>query len=94
MMGQTAESAGGVVHGDLDGDVVFKDIDWELYDPDDPPDGTIGNVDPGTPGIPFEPGYVDPDERLRVLAGPAAVRDADGDHGVRRIRRRHVGRPR
>ena len=36
MMGQAADSAGGVVHGDLDGDVVFRDINWMLYDPDDP----------------------------------------------------------
>ena len=61
LMGQAADSAGGVVHGDLDGDVVFRDLNWMLYDPDTPPDATIGNVDPGTPGIPFEPGYIDPD---------------------------------
>src|SRR5436190_15054268 len=60
LMGVAADSAGGVVFGDLDGDVVFRDPNWELYDPATPPDGTIGNVDPGTPGIPYTPGYLDP----------------------------------
>ena len=57
-MSQAADSAGGVVFGDLDGDVVFKDIDWMLYDPDTPPDDGIGNG-PGTGG-PGAPPYIDP----------------------------------
>ena len=57
-MSQAADSAGGVVFGDLDGDVVFKDIDWMLYDPDTPPDDTIGNGPGG--GGPGAPPYIDP----------------------------------
>lgn len=60
LMGVAADSAGGVVYGDLDGDVVYRDLNWELYASGTPPDGTIGNVDPGTPGIPYTPGYLDP----------------------------------
>ena len=59
-LSQTADSAGGIVYGDLAGNVVYRDRDWMLYDPDTPPDGTIGNVAPGTPPIPYEPGYIDP----------------------------------
>jgi len=58
-LGQAADSAGGVVFGDLDGDVVFRDIDWMLYDPDVPPDGDIGPGDPGVPPGDLPP-YVDP----------------------------------
>ena len=93
LMGQAADSAGGVVHGDLDGDVVFRGMNWMLYDPDDPPDGIIGNVDPGFPGIPVRPRLPGPRPRLRVLAGPAT------DHRARRPsrcaptrRRRHPDR--
>ena len=60
LMGQAADSAGGVVYGDLDGDVVFNDLNWMLYDPAVPHDGEIGNMDPGEPGLPHEPVYVDP----------------------------------
>ena len=87
--GQAADSAGGVVFGDLDGDVVFKDIDWMLYDPDDPPDGTIGNVDPGTPPTPGDAAIhrPDPGPRLRPDDPPAEHRPkvcvcADGTAGT------------
>ena len=62
LMTAAADSAGGVVFGDLDGDVVLKGIDWMLYDPDDPPDGEIGNMDPGDPELEDVPVYVDPDQ--------------------------------
>lgn len=68
LMGQAADSAGGVVYGDTDGDVVFRDRNWMLYDPDDPPDGTIGNTNPGTPGTGGPPPYVDPGGG--VITGP------------------------
>jgi hypothetical protein len=60
MLGQAAESAGGVIYGDTSGNVVYRDIGWQLYDGDTPPDFIIGNVDPGTPPTPFIPGYLDP----------------------------------
>ena len=62
LMTAAADSAGGVVFGDLDGDVVLKGADWMLYDPDDPPDGEIGNMDPGDPELEDVPVYVDPTE--------------------------------
>jgi hypothetical protein len=60
LMGQAADSAGGVVYGDNNGDVVFRGMGWQLYDGDVPQDFTIGNVDPGTPPTPFIPAYLDP----------------------------------
>jgi hypothetical protein len=73
-MGQAADSAGGVVFGDLDGDVVFRDIDWMLYDPDTPPDDVIGPGPPGTGGGPGAPPYIDPT--------PGAVYDPDDPPAV------------
>lgn len=65
LLGQAADSGGGAVFGDLDANVVFRNRDWQVYPPDTPPDGSIGNVDPGVPGyftdpIPATPGYLDP----------------------------------
>jgi hypothetical protein len=60
LMTAAADSAGGVVYGDLDGDVVLRGLDWELYSAAAPPDGEIGNVDPGTPPLPDTPVYIDP----------------------------------
>jgi hypothetical protein len=62
LMGQAADTDGGVVLGDTDGDVVFRGLNWMLYDPDTPGDlPPIGNVDPGTlPGGPPTPPYQDP----------------------------------
>lgn len=68
-MGQAADSAGGVVYGDLAGNVVFRDIDWMLYDGDVPEDDEIGNCTPGTPPIDDQPPYIDPD--------PGPVHDPD-----------------
>lgn len=43
-----ADSAGGAVFGDArHGAVVFKPRDWQVFDDDTPPDGTIGNVAAG-----------------------------------------------
>lgn len=61
LMGQAADSAGGVVFGDLDGDVVFRDLDWMLYDPNVPPDGVIGPGVPGPPPVDHPP-YLDPSQ--------------------------------
>jgi hypothetical protein len=87
-MGQAADSAGGVVFGDLDGDVVFHDIDWMLYDPATPPDDTIGPGDPGAPPgdtppyIDPTPGPVyDPDDPPS-LHPPKVCVCADGDEGT------------
>jgi hypothetical protein len=46
VLARTAESAGGAVFGDLEGNVVFVPRDWETYLPDTPNDGTIGNIPP------------------------------------------------
>jgi hypothetical protein len=65
MLGQAADSGGGNVFGDLDGNVVYRARDWQVYMPGTPPDGTIGNVDltdtPGytVPGTPQVDGYLD-----------------------------------
>jgi len=55
-----ADSAGGVVYGDLVGDIIYKDIDWELYPHDSPVDGEIGNCTPGSAPLPARPPYHDP----------------------------------
>lgn len=44
-LGVTAESAGGSVFGDLDGNVTYRARDWQAYRPTDPPAATIGNVE-------------------------------------------------
>jgi hypothetical protein len=88
MMGQAADSAGGVVFGDLDGDVVFRGIDWMLYDPDVPPDGTIGPGDPGAPPGDTPP-YIDPSkgpvfdpDDPPTLSPPKVCVCADGTAGT------------
>jgi hypothetical protein len=62
LLGVTADSAGGVIFGSMTGDIVFKDLNWELWDPDVPADGEIGNCDPGEPPDPGTdtPPYTDP----------------------------------
>jgi hypothetical protein len=60
VMSVAADSAGGVLFGDMDGRIVFRDLNWELYDPDLPHDGEIGNCTPGTPPIDGDPPYIDP----------------------------------
>lgn len=60
LMTSAADSAGGVVFGDTVGRVAYKDIDWELYDPDTAPDGEIGNCDPSMPPSGGTPPYLDP----------------------------------
>lgn len=60
MLGQAADSGGGNVFGDLDGNVVYRARDWQVFAPGTPPDGTIGNVEHGhtIPGTPQVDGYV------------------------------------
>lgn len=73
-MTTAADSAGGVVFGDVVGNVVYRDLDWMLYDPDTPPDGEIGNCDPGVAPVPPVPPYFDP------TPGPVEVVDGIPDH--------------
>lgn len=47
LLGLTADSVGGVVFGDVDGRLVFRRRDWQTYPSTDPPDATIGNLEPG-----------------------------------------------
>lgn len=46
LLGQAADSAGGVVFGDHDASIVFRPRDWQTYPPGTPPAATIGNVEP------------------------------------------------
>jgi hypothetical protein len=46
LLSQTADSAGGVIFGDMTGRVAFRARDWQTYMPGTPVDGTIGNVAP------------------------------------------------
>lgn len=49
LLGQAADSVGGVVFGDQTNTVCFRPRDWQAYDPNTPPDGSIGNsADAGT----------------------------------------------
>jgi hypothetical protein len=47
LLGQAADSVGGAVFGDQHGFICFRPRDWQTFDPTDPTDATIGNVDPG-----------------------------------------------
>jgi hypothetical protein len=61
LLTRAADSGGGVVFGDLEANVAFRPRDWQVFAPDEPVDGTIGNVDMiGTPGVPAVPGYLTP----------------------------------
>jgi hypothetical protein len=46
LLGQAADSGGGAVFGDTDGNITFRPRDWQTFMPGAAPDGTIGNVDP------------------------------------------------
>jgi hypothetical protein len=43
LLGQVADSVGGVVFADTTGTICFRPRDWQVYNPATPPDGTIGN---------------------------------------------------
>lgn len=43
---QAADSGGGATYGAPDGLIYYRARDWQAYDPDLPPDATVGNVDP------------------------------------------------
>jgi hypothetical protein len=62
LLGQAADSGGGNVYGDLNGNVAYKGRDWQIWVPGTPPDATIGNVEPGhlIPGSPQVDGYLNP----------------------------------
>lgn len=65
LLGVIAESVGGAVFGNLNGEVAFRNRDWQVYEAGSPPDGIIGNVDCGTPdtwvpAVPAESGWLDP----------------------------------
>lgn len=48
LMNLAADSAGGAVFGDVNGNVAFRGRDWQAVSSAQPPDGTIGNFgDPG-----------------------------------------------
>jgi hypothetical protein len=48
LMTQCADSEGGAVFGDVHGRVAYRGRDWQSYPPEQPNDGTIGNVMSGT----------------------------------------------
>lgn len=65
LLGQAADSTGGVVFGDTAGIIGFRPRDWQTYVPDTPDDGTIGNIGEGAPGytipgVPQVDGYLSP----------------------------------
>lgn len=50
LLSRAADSGAGALFGDLDANIVYRNRDWQTYEPGAPLDGTIGNVDPGTGG--------------------------------------------
>jgi len=60
LLGQAADSGGGNVYGDLDGDIAYRARDWQTFVPGTPPDATIGNVGAGhlIPGSPRVDGWL------------------------------------
>jgi hypothetical protein len=87
LLGVVAESEGGAVFGDLDGNIAFRGRDWQTYTTGTPPDATIGNVDP-TDVCPSE--WRRPFERAdiatRVILGranePASLIEVDDPAGM------------
>lgn len=71
---QAADSAGGSVFGDPAGMIRFRARDWQTYPPSEPPDATIGNVDPGTPGY-WIPGTPQVDGWLTPTVGTVSTPD-------------------
>jgi hypothetical protein len=73
-LAQTAESVGGVVFGDTEGNVCFRTRDWQVFGPTRPVDGTIGNVEVTDicPGAWVRP-FARADISTRIIAG----RDAE-----------------
>ena len=47
LLSQAADSGGGSVFGDLEGNVAYRPRDWQTFPPGTPVDGTIGNVESG-----------------------------------------------
>jgi hypothetical protein len=87
LLGVVSESVGGALFGDLEANVVFHGRDWQAYPAGTPPDGTIGNVDPGVPGY-WIPGTPEVPAHLDTAAGvvstvaptvPAAQRQVTSD---------------
>ena len=58
-MNRAADSGGGVVFGDVDGKLRYRNRDWQLWPADDVEEATIGNV---------APGYLD---QLELVESPA-----------------------
>ena len=58
LLGQVAESEGGVVYGDKVGRVAYRGRDWQVYDTGTPPDDVVGNV--VTEDVPGTPAYLTP----------------------------------
>ncbi len=44
LLGKAADSVGGAVWGDRNGDIGFRGRDWQMFDPAIPVDGHIGNL--------------------------------------------------
>lgn len=73
LLGLATDSAGGIVYGDEAGNVCSKAFGWQSYDATQPPSGgSIGNVDPGVPGIPA----IIPDPYLATNGAPVTTPDA------------------
>jgi hypothetical protein len=74
LMGRAADSAGGVIFGSRDGEIVFRPRDWQTYIAGSPPDGTIGNVDP-TDVCPVQ--WVRPFDRADIATRAIMGRDVE-----------------
>lgn len=77
LLGIAADSSGGIVYGDIEANIVYRNRDWQAYGPG-APDATIGNVD-STDVCPV--GWRRPYARAnivtRVLLGRSTDADAD-----------------
>jgi hypothetical protein len=69
LLGVTADSAGGVVFGDLSGRVAFRPRDWQTYVPADPVDATIGNVAGDVCPTRWERPFIRADITTRAIIG-------------------------
>lgn len=83
LLGQTADSAAGSIYGDVDGNVRFRNRDWQMFPPGRVPDAVVG-TGPGADTCPLDVTveFARADTATRTLAddgdpasGPAVVRN-------------------
>lgn len=69
LLGVAADSVGGIVFSDEEGNIVTKTFGWQSYEEDDQPNGAIGNFVEGLPSTPA----ITPEPYLVPLGPPVTT---------------------